>query len=284
MRVKDWCLFGLVLALLAVLVTVPVVAQDGVTNLTGLHLAVPTYQATATPGLLINNLSVGNAVEIQDGGTDFFRFEADGNVVHTVPTALATSVSGMVINNKSVAPAVEIQAASTPEYYFNSSKLDLLGNYLEADIGTEHIMFPCVVSKAITYTAAAGGTGAVATIADGEIWFVHDVFVRTTTNFDATGDDATLVVGDGNDADGFVVLADADLQAAATEQTGSAAGWFGLLAANKGVYLDGSGGPLTFIYAPSGAAETIDYLIDESSGETLSAGAATIYVVYTRIL
>lgn len=148
-------------------------------------------------------------------------------------------------------------------------------------INTENVMLPTVLSVPITYTAAAGGTGTVATITDGEIWFVHAVLVDVTTNFDATGDDATLVVGDGNDADGFIVLADAELQAADTEGTGFTAGWQGMAAATQGVYLDGNWNG--FVYAPSGADETIDYLIDEADGETLSAGAATIYVVYTRI-
>ena len=154
---------------------------------------------------------------------------------------------------------------------------------LDAVVGTEHLGMPSVVSTAITYTAAAGGTGAVATIGDGEIWIVHDVFVNVTTNFDCTGDDATLVVGDGNDADGFIVLADAELQAADTEATGFAAGWQGLIAATQGAYIDEAAGANSFIYAPSGAAETIDWLVDESSGESITAGAATIYVVYTRI-
>jgi hypothetical protein len=144
----------------------------------------------------------------------------------------------------------------------------------------ENTMLPTLVSTAITYTAAAGGTGTVATIADGEIWIIHRVLVNVTTNFDATGDDATLVVGDGNDADGHCVLADAELQTTDTEGTGWAAGWQCQVAATVGAYLDVNGG---FIYAPSGAAETIDWLVDEASGETITAGAATIYVWYTRI-
>ena len=83
------------------------------------------------------------------------------------------------------------------------------------------------------------------------------------------------------DTDGFVVLADAELQAADTEQTGSPAGWQGLVAATMGVYLDGAVSSAPHIYAPSGAAETIDWLVSEASGDTLIA--ATIYVVYTRI-
>ncbi len=145
----------------------------------------------------------------------------------------------------------------------------------------ENIMFPTVVSTAITYTAAAGGTGTVATIADGEVWIVHDIFVNVTTNWDATGDDVLLHIGDGGDEDGLCDLDDGELQTTDVEVTGGAAGWQCFGGADTiGAYI-ASG--RAHIYAPSGAAETIDYLIDETSGETITAGAATIYVVYTRI-
>jgi hypothetical protein len=150
-------------------------------------------------------------------------------------------------------------------------------------VGTEHIGTQTIWSTAITWTAAAGGSGTVATIGDGEIWIVHSVFVNVTTNFDCTGDDTTLVIGDGNDANGFIDLADAELQTTDTEGTGWAAGWQGLVVATQGVYLDEATGSNSFIYAPSGSAETIDWLLDEGSGESITAGAATIYVVYTRI-
>ena len=119
------------------------------------------------------------------------------------------------------------------------------------------------------------------TITDGEIWLVHSVFLHTTTNFDCTGDDVTLVIGDGNDTDGFLAVADAELQAAFTEATGFQAGFFGIEAGSGDAYTIDDGGP--FVYAPSGSDETIDWLLDETSGETITAGAATIYVVYTRI-
>ena len=73
------------------------------------------------------------------------------------------------------------------------------------------------------------------------------------------------------------------MQTADTEGTGFPAGWQGLVPATQGVYVDSAAGSSNYIYAPSGAAETIDWLVDEASGETLTAGAATIYVVYTRI-
>jgi len=155
-------------------------------------------------------------------------------------------------------------------------------------VGTEHIGIPSVVSTAITYTAAAGGSGTVATIGDGEIWFVHDILVNVTTEFDATaGDDEALIIGDGNDEDGFLVLDHTDLTATYNEGvTGHAAGWLGKIEANVGVYFDPDGTDgfhnNTFVYAPSGADETIDWALT-CTGDDCTAGAATIYVIYTRI-
>lgn len=149
-------------------------------------------------------------------------------------------------------------------------------------LGAENLgMLKSVQSTVIPFGAAAGGSGTLATITDGEIWFVHSVFIRTTTNFDATGDDVTFVIGDGNDPNGFIDAVDAELQATFTEATGFAAGWFGIENGSSGAYTTDDGGP--FIYAPSGADETIDWLLDETSGETISAGSLTAYIIYTRI-
>jgi len=144
----------------------------------------------------------------------------------------------------------------------------------------ENIGQPTWLTVPITWTAAAGGSGTVATVGAGEVWIVHDVLIEVTTNFDCTGDDATLVVGDGNDADGFLAMVDADLQATGTEGTGFSAGWVGQDDDNTGVYLDET--EYGFVYDEA-SAETIDWLLDETSGESITAGAATIYVFYTRI-
>lgn len=155
-------------------------------------------------------------------------------------------------------------------------------NDIVQQLGAENLgMLKSVQSTVITFTAAAGGSGTLATITDGEIWFVHSVFIRTTTNFDATGDDVTFVIGDGNDPNGFISAIDANLQAAFTEATGYAAGWYGIENGSGGEYTLDDGGP--FVYAPSGADETIDWLLDETSGETITAGQLTAYVTYTRI-
>ena len=157
---------------------------------------------------------------------------------------------------------------------------DVTGNVTSA-VNSENLGLPTVVSVPIDWTAAAGASGTLATIADGEIWFVHSIFLRTTTNFDCTGDDVTFIVGDDTDTDGFLVVADAELQAAYTEATGYAAGFYGIEAGSGGAFTLDDGGP--FVYAPSGSAQTIDWLLDETSGETISAGVAVLYLVYTRI-
>ena len=132
---------------------------------------------------------------------------------------------------------------------------------------------------------SAGGLGrvlALFTIADGEIWFVHAVFIKVTTNFECTGDDCVAVIGDGTDTDGFCIFADAELQTADTEYTGAPAGWEGLVAATMGVFLDGAVSSAPHIYAPSGAAETVDVVLS-AAGNDFSTGQATAYIIYTRI-
>ena len=147
---------------------------------------------------------------------------------------------------------------------------DLTGNVTSA-INSENIGVPTVISSDIAFGTL---TGTIATVGADEVWLVHSVFISVTTDFDATGD-AALIVGDGDDTDGFIVLADAELQVADTEGTGFAPGWQGMTAATLGAYLDLNHN--VFIYD---GAETIDYTI---SGTSLSAGAATVYVWYTRI-
>lgn len=154
-----------------------------------------------------------------------------------------------------------------------------LGDALEIDgaltlpVNTEHIGAMSVITASVTHTPV---TGTVASIGANEVWLIHAVYVQVTSNFDCTGDNCTLQIGDGGDANGLVDLVDAELQAAAVDVTGAAAGWMGFMSDTRGAYLaDGS----AFVYAPS-AAETIDFAV---GGTDPAAGAATVYVVYTRI-
>lgn len=209
-----------------------------------------------------HDLSVDGTANLDDLDIDLSgEFEIDGALVDIGGGTGATADGD---NDLLVAGDLEVD-----------NVIDVDG-YIKSAVNLENIALPTVASAAITYASS----GALFTIADGEIWFIHGVLVRVTTNFDCTGDDCTLTIGDGNDADGFIVLADAEMQAADTEGTGFAAGWQGLVPATQGVYIDAAAGSTYFVYAPSGAAETIDIAI---GGTSPAAGAGTVYVIYTRV-
>jgi hypothetical protein len=140
-------------------------------------------------------------------------------------------------------------------------------------INTEHIGLPSVLSTAVTSTTDSE----VWTIGDGEIWFVSAVYCHVTTNYDCTGDDCTLNVGIGEDADALLDLDDAELQTTDVDEANGAAGWQGYSADTVGLFMADTGGT---VFAPSGAAETIDIAV---GGTDPAAGAATCYLVYTRV-
>ena len=263
-------------------------ANDAVT--TGLDIDVGSVSGMRVDGGLLD--VGGGTCGVADGDNDVCiaavlevdgELEADG----AIDADNGLTVDGAVTNIGGGTPEV----ATGDNDLFVTADLEVDGE-LECDgtvdidgvmnlvVGTEHIGAMTIASTSITYTAAAGGSGTVATVGASEIWIVHAVLVNVTTNFDATGDDATLTVGDGNDTDGFITLADAELQTADTEATGFAAGWQGLVPATQGAYIDSAAGTNYFIYD---GTDTIDWAVDEGDGETLSAGAATIYVIYTRI-
>ena len=222
----------------------------------------------------------GSIANFSDGGTDEYTFDQSSatfvnqlNLTDDLKIGAATPDTTLNGGDANIAGTLEVDGASR----FDGA-LDI-NAALTGAANLEHFGIPTWLSTNITYGAAAGSTTAVATIGAGEVWIVHDIRVEVTTNFDATGDDATLVIGDGNDADGFCVLADAELQAADTEGTGWTAGWQCQAAATRGAYIDGLGG---FVYDEA-SEETIDAIVGEASGTTLSAGAATVHVLYTRI-
>jgi len=200
-----------------------------------------------------------NSIQVKD------NLKVDGTIAVTGASTLTgnTAVTGTL----AVTGASTLTGAVTAPGGVTG---DLIGNVTSA-VGSENIGVPSVISTDIVYSTTSG---TIATIGADEVWLVHSILVNVTTNFDATGD-AALIIGDGNDTDGFIVLADAELQAADTDGTGFAAGWQGATAATLGAYLDLNHN--CFVYD---GAETIDYAI---SGTSLSAGAATVYVWYTRI-
>lgn len=233
--------------------------------------------ATGAFGIATGNLRVGN------GANDTALNGEDMYVEGTLEVDGAVNLDGAVdIDGNLTSATGAITIADT----LNATGAVDFDSTLNVDgavtipVNIEHFGAMSVITTPITYTAAAGGNGVVATITDGEIWLVHAVFWQTTTNFDCTGDDCTATVGDGNVAAGFLSLNDAAMQAAFTEATGFAAGFYGIENGSAGAYTTDDGGP--FVYAPSGADETIDWVL-AAAGDDFSAGAATIYVMYTRI-
>jgi len=217
--------------------------------------------ATGLWNILTGNLKVGN-------GTPGVSMDGeDAYVEGTLEVDGAVQLDGAVVNASTtqLVGAVNLDGA-----------VDLDGVVTNAD-GLEHRMMETYATQAFTWTASSGGTVTLFTVGASEQWYVRSLLIEVTTNFDATGDDVTLDIGDGNDADGFCVLVDAELQTADTEGTGFAAGWQCQVAATRGVYQDGTGG---FMYD---GTDTIDAVIAETSGATITAGAATAHIWYTRI-
>lgn len=198
----------------------------------------------------VDQRGAGSIANFSDGGSDEYTFD-QSSATFANPLTLQSTLS--------------IGGATT----LSGGVTQAVGTSLE-NVG----MLPTLQSAAVITSSA----GALWTVGSGEVWNVHRVFCKITTNFDCSGDDCALIIGDGNDTDGFLVLADAELQTADTEGTGFAAGWQGLVSATVGAYLDAQG---SFIYA---AADTIDVDIrDASAGTNPTAGAGTCYIDYTRL-
>jgi hypothetical protein len=192
-----------------------------------------------------------------------------------VPTALAASDNTTSFTDLVVADLEVLDDTFIGDDVSIGGDLSLAGGLTGPALGTENLRLPTIETAAIITST----DGALWTVAASEIWFVHSLYCRVTTNFDCTGDDCILHIGDGNDEDGLLDLDDAELQAADTEMTGAPAGWQGFgSTATRGAYL---GEGLGFVYV---GAETIDIVLKDSSDNSdPTAGAATCYLVYTRI-
>jgi hypothetical protein len=136
-------------------------------------------------------------------------------------------------------------------------------------VDQENYFFPSISSSTITTDTTdmflAGAT---------EIWFIHSFYCNFTTSFDCTGDNCTLIIGDGSDTDGLAVYTDGEMQSGDTEMTGAPAGWQGFGSTDtRGAYLaEGLG----FVYTNDG--------IDADFGGTgVQNGSATCYLVYTIV-
>ena len=222
-------------------------------------VTVPTAQATATPGFRINNKSAGAVpLQIEKNATPVAQFlNAGGLTLNTGNLILTAGNATLTLGD-----------------------LTLTAGKVTMPINQKNFGVPSVESKDVTYGASTGSTGNIWTCPG--TCLVHSVLVNVTTNFDCTGDDATLVVGDSGDADGYIVLADAEMQAADTEGTGFPAGWQGLTAPTLGVYLDQNNSSFPVI-GTTAVPYTMTFTVGEASGTSLTAGAATVYVNYTRI-
>jgi len=64
-----------------------------VSNFSGLHVAVPTAVATATPGLMVDSSGVSNIFEVRDAATPVFAINDGGAVVQTGDLALTGDVA-----------------------------------------------------------------------------------------------------------------------------------------------------------------------------------------------
>jgi hypothetical protein len=246
-------------------------AIAGTADESQLVIVANSTQTAATPVVQVQSWDGVEVLGVYAGGYGV----SAGGVKAVAPTAQPTNVPGLVVNNASSrANSLEVRVASTPQFTIGPS------GYAKVPIDLPHIGLPAVETTAITYTVAAGGTGNVWTC-PGKC-LVHSVLANVTTNFDTTGDDTTLTIGDATDGDGYLTLADAELQAADTEGTGFAAGWQGTSASTLGAYLDLNHNSFPVV-GTSAVPYTMTYTLDETSGETLTAGAATFYVTYTRL-
>jgi len=230
----------------------------------------------------------GNDLYMDDDQDTYFH-ESSDDVVDFVPGAatgdLRIEVGNLRIGAGSPGDAsmdgddlyVEGESEFDGASYFDGA-VDMDSTLtLAADV--ENFIAPSVAIASATWVTSAGGTGTVATIGANEVWLIWGCYAHVTTNWDATaGDDASLEVGDGNDVDGLLDLDDAELQTTDTEGTGGEAGWQGFFSTDtRGAYLTST----PFLYAP-GSEETIDWTAS-ATGDDLTAGAATIYLVYSRI-
>lgn len=215
----------------------------------------------------VDQTGSGSVANFKDGGTSETTIDQSGT---TSINPLTLSGTGNVNG-----PQLDIQSAptqATPPFVVRNSSGTPVASISSA--GAASFGSLSAVSSAAVITTS---NGALWTVPSNQTWVVHRVLCNITTNFDCTGDDCALIIGDGNDTDGFLVLADAELQTADTEGTGFAAGWQGMVAATVGAYLDPIG---AFVYK---ATDTIDIDIrDASAGTNPTAGAGTCYLDYER--
>ena len=189
----------------------------------------------------------------------------DTNLTNLVLTGdLTVADDATISDDLTVADAVTISGATA-----------LVGVITGPAIGVENLRLPTIDSATIITTTNA----ALWTVGAAEIWWIDRIFCNVTTNFDCTGDDCTIEIGlTGGDIDGFLDLDDAELQAADAEIAGLTAGWQGFGSTDtRGTFFAAGGGVIL-------GNDTIDIVLEDNSASTNpTAGAATCYIVYTRL-
>ncbi|MGD8626607.1 MAG: hypothetical protein PVJ34_18870, partial [Anaerolineae bacterium] len=204
------------------------IAVTGAATLNG--TATLNGAATINNTLLVTGATtINNTLEVTDtatvaslvvtGTTDLQGNIRDSGGTVTIP-------DDVIIDGASDAVQLKVQANATqsvnPNVFVveNSGGTDrfavsVAGTIL-ATTGVEHTGLPTILSTSIITTT----DGTLWNVGAGELWFVHNVYCQISTNFDCTGDDCILHIGDGGDEDGFLDLDDGELQTTDVDVTG----------------------------------------------------------------
>jgi hypothetical protein len=225
-----------------------------------------------------STLDVDGATNLDDLDIDLSAsLNIDGHMVDigtcSTPSTADADNDLCVAGDTEIDGELELDGALDADSTANFAGVVTLGT------NVENVIAPSVATLAVTYTTGAGGTDTLATIGAGEVWIILGCYANVTTNWDVSaGDDAYLNVGDDGDADGLLDLDDAELQAADTEGTGAAAGWQGFMSTDtRGAYMAST----PYVYGLA-AGDTIDVAWG-ATGDDLTAGELTLYLVYIRI-
>ncbi len=211
---------------------------------------------------------------IIDGQSDAVQLTVQGYTTQTNAALVVENSSGtdlVTVSNTGLLTADDVTVVDDLTVTDDLIVTGLINH----DVNEENIGVMSIMTVSVEYTT----TAALFTVGASEIWIVHDVLVNVTENYDCTGNDCTMEIGDSNVVSGFITLIDAQLQAADTEGTGFEAGWQGMSESTKGAYLDEATNASGHNFVYSGS-ETIDLAI---GGTDPVAGEATIWIFYTRV-
>lgn len=276
---------GLVLAALAALALVAGVTACstgtlGVTNFDSLTLSddlvvgddatvgddLTVTGSLATTGGLTGPVDLNGGDLTVDADADTILDEAaDDNIRLT--SGAATGLWNVLTGNLKVGNGTPTSTLAGEDAYIEGS-VEADGGFIGA-ANVQNLFVPTYATAAFTYTSAAGGTLEPFTVPAGQVWWVHGVGAEVTEDFVAAGDDEGVLIGIDGQLSLFCEIPHARLL---TTYTGvGAEGW-------ACPHDDDARRP-----AVLEAAQTIVVTINEDTGTTLSAGAATVHLLYTRI-